>query len=571
MASTAVLAVIGGALAFLHFHEQPPVERTLRYTIAAPENSTMEGFAISPDGKRVVIAAAVNGRRQLWLRALDSFQSQPVAGTEDARNPFWSPDSRYIGFFADGRLKKVAASGGPAQVVCDAPSGGGGSWNRDNVIVFSPVSLGGASGYPIRQVSAGGGVPADVTKAKGVSYWPTFLPDGRHFLYGVAQVTPDQNGIYMSSLDGKEDQRVLPDFSQVAFAAGRLLFVRGNALMAEPFDATSGRVVGEAYPVAEGASRLISVSETGVLLYDSADRGTTRQMAWYDRRGKPLGTLGEPGFVKQPVMSPDEKSVAFERNSRSGFDIWLRDLSRGAEQRLTTDSLSNEAPVWAPKGDRIAFASNRSGTFNLYQKSTSGTGQDELLLATGIATIPTQWSHDGRFIVYMSEFDPKTKRDIWVLPLDNGTERKPLAFVHSEFNELYGQLSPDIRWMAYTSDQYGRPEVYVRPFPGGEFQQRISIAGGEQPRWRGDGKELFFLGADGKIMSVAVKTVAGTKPSFEAGTPQPLFEPHMAPTSPMFGYDVTANGERFLVVTAGGISASAPLNVVVNWAAGLRK
>jgi Tol biopolymer transport system component len=298
-------------------------------------------------------------------------------------------------------------------------------------------------------------------------------------------------------------------------------------------------------------------------------------LVWYDRGGKLLGGIGGGG-VAEPAISPDEKSVVFRRlRVGATADLWLRDLSRETEQRFTiTDRSLNWAPFWAPKGDRIAFGSNRDGGINnLYQKAASGSGQDELLLATGNPKYPSQWSHDGRFLVY-SELDPRTKYDIWVLPME-GAERKPLPLVRSPFNELHGQLSPDSHWMVYTSDESGQREVYVRPFPSGEGRWRMSIAGGEQPRWRGDGEELFFAGEDGKMMAVPVKARVpsgpGTTPSFEAGSPQPLFETHVVGLGgSVHDYDVTADGKRFLVATESGVTTSR-LTVVVNWAAGLTR
>jgi Tol biopolymer transport system component len=572
-----VLVIALGIPSFIYFRERPPLKTVLRYTIAAPENTTnLHTFAISPDGRLLVIAATVNGKRQLWLRALDSLQVRPVPGTDDAVFPFWSPDSRYIGFFAQGKLKKIAANGGPAQSLCDAPYGQGGSWSREGVIVFSR----GLSASAIQRVSAEGG--ADVTVRKGQTRFPVFLPDGHHFLYLLNGVSPDKNGIYISSLDGRENRRVLADSSSVSFASSRLLFIRENTLMAQPFDAARGKTLGDAIPVAESVSfstvashAPVTASETGLLLYESGGVTGVNQMALYDHRGKVLGTIGEPGVVYEPAISPDEKALVFSRASVSGSDLWLRDLTRGVDQRFTTDASINLAPVWSPKADRIAFTSNRgSGTYNLYQKAASGTGQDELLLTTGNVIWPTQWSRDGKFIVY-NERDPKTSLDIWVLPMDSGAERRPFPFLHSEFNESSGQLSPDIHWMAYTSDESGQREVYVRPFPAGEGQVKISIAGGEQPRWRGDGKELFFLGADGKMMAAAVSPMAGARPSFEPGAPLPLFEAHLAlsPGNGLFDYDVTPDGKHFLLDTvAGGGSASARvLNVVVNWDAGLKK
>jgi serine/threonine protein kinase len=565
-------AAIALVAAFLYFRQAPQAEHVLRSTIAAPANTTnIHSFAISPNGRYLAIAAEANGKRQLWLRALDALRAQPMPGTDEATYPFWSPDSRYIAYFAQGKLKKIPASGGPAQTICDVPVGNGGSWNRDDVILFSPSGAGTA----IQRVSAAGGVPADVAKREGVSLFPAFLPDGRHFLYVIGGGSVGQNGVYLSSLDGKENRRILPDLSSVTLAAGRLLFIRENTLMGQPFDAASGQARGEAYPVAEGVSFItlpnfapVTASEAGVLVYESGGEASGNQIAWYDRSGKLLVAVGAPGRVLDPAISPDEKTVAFRRARGTVGDLWLWDLTRGVEQRFTASDSFNAQPSWSPKGDRIAFHSTRGGgVFNLYQKAASGTGRDELLLANGNQKGVSQWSRDGRYIVYQ-ENDPKTKADIWVLPMDGRTERKPVPFLRSEFNELQGQLSPDGHWMAYTSDESGQREVYARPFPAAEGQWKISIAGGEQPRWRGDGKELFFWGADGKMMAVPVKIVAGASPSFEAGTPQPLFEAHVtrSPSNTLFEYDVSADGKRFLLVTDARAASAPSLTVVSNWA-----
>jgi serine/threonine protein kinase len=581
--AAAVLLIALGVVSLIHFREAPPQKVVLRYTITALENTTnLHSFAISPDGRYLAMAVEVNGTGQLWLRPLDTLQAQPMAGTEDATYPFWSPDSRYIGFFAQGKLKKIPASGGPAQSLCSAPTGLGGTWNRADMIVFTPTLIGSA----IQRVSASGGVPADVISNKGYSLFPAFLADGRHFLYVGYGLSVEQNGIYLASLDGKENRRILPEVSRVVFAAGQLLFIREKTLMVQAFDSTSGRTVGEAFPVAAPAISFstvtstyaqVTASETGVLLYQRGGNVAANQMAWYDRRGKLLGAIGAPGPVFDPALSPDEKSVVYRRALRASasisvWDLWLRNLARGVEQRFTTDASANVVPLWSPQGDRIGFASNRGGVYNLYQKAANGTGQDELVLASGNNRLPSQWSRDGRFIVYQ-ELYPRTDRDILVLPMEGRKERRPVAFLHSEFNELFGQLSPDSHWMAYTSDESGQREVYVRPFPGGEFQRPISIAGGEQPRWRGDGKELFFEGADGKMMAVAVKATVGIKPLFEPGAPQPLFEVHLAqdPTDVIFQYDVTTDGKRFLLNTVVGPLSAPVINVVVNWDAGLKK
>src|SRR5215469_12490868 len=317
VAAVATLALILGT--FFYFRKAPPAGHMLRYTIAAPENTTnLHSFAISPDGKLVAMAAEVKGKRQLWLRALDSLQVRPVPGTDEAAFPFWSPDSRYIGFFAQGKLKKIAASGGPVQSLCEVSSGYGGSWNRDNVIVFSPTF---ATGVAIRRVSATGGMPSDVIKSRGSSAYPVFLPDGHHFLYVFRGESADQNGIYLSSLDGTENRRVIPDVSSVVFAAGRMLFVRESTLMAQPFDSPSGQPVGEVFPVAEGISTMsvlgyapVTASETGALLYESGGDFGPNQMVWYDRGGKLLGNVSSPSQVFDPAISPDEKSILFRRS-----------------------------------------------------------------------------------------------------------------------------------------------------------------------------------------------------------------------------------------------------------------
>jgi serine/threonine protein kinase len=577
------LAVVGMltalAVSFIHFSEAPPQKAVLRYTIAAPENTTdLHSFAISPDGRTIAIAAEVKGKRQLWLRTLDALQAQPIPGTEDATYPFWSPDSRYIGFFAQRRLKKIATTGGLAQTLCDAPDGRGGSWSREDLIVFSPN---GGSRLALQRIPAAGGIPADATDTKGYYKNPVFLPDGRRFLYTASLDSPEKMGVYIGSLDSKESRRVLPDPSTVVFVGGRLLFVRENTLMAQPFDARSGLTTGEALPVAEGISFTtnvsyapISTSETGVLLYEAGGLTGPNQMTWYDRGGKPLGAVGTPGLGFDPAISPDEKSLVFRRPSDVGTDVVVRDLARGTEQRVTTGTFIKITPLWSPRSDRIAFASRRDGGIsNLYQKAASGTGQDELLLSVTNNTQLDQWSRDGRFIVY-SENDPKTRQDLWVLPMDGGVERKPVPFLRSEFNEFSGQLSPDDHWMAYTSDESGQREVYVRPFPAGEGRWKISLAGGEQPRWRGDGKELFFVSADGKMTSVAVEATVGTNASFRPGAPEPLFETHLARvgSAVVAQYDVTADGKRFLLNNTGvGGASTSMLNAVVNWDVGLKK
>jgi Tol biopolymer transport system component len=575
------------AIAFVHFREAPPQAPVLRYTMALPEDTQNAAFAVSPDGRSVAMALLVNSRPQLWLRRLDELQAHAMPGTDGANQPFWSPDSRYIGFFAQGKLKKISATGGPPQTLCDSVGVGGGSWNREGIILFSTSISQGA----LLRVPEGSGTPADVFRSSSEAYEsPVFLPDGRYFLYSKGRSDAEKNGIYVASLDGKTNYRVLPDHTYLVFAppapgtrVGHILFDRDGNLMAQPFDTSRNQPVDEVFTVAEGVLTLqnnyvpASVSDNGVLLYwTRGTQGPSNQLVWHDRAGKLPTPAGVTGNVIMPVISPDEKMIAYVRSPGSA-DIWLRDLARQTDIRFTSDSMQNFAPNWSPKGDRIAFRSNRAGKMGDLFWKANGSREAELLLSTSNPKVATQWSRDGRFIVYY-EIDPNTNRDIWILPVDESaaTAQKPIAVVHTRFDEMQGQLSPDNRWIAYTSDESGQREVYVRPFPGAEGLWKVSTAGGEQPRWRGDGQELFYAAADGKMNAVPVKASAGPNSAFQPGTPVPLFDTHLTGlgTALYFNYDVTSDGKRFLINSSVGdaaVSAVPPLTVVINWNAGQTK
>jgi len=588
-AFAALFILTSAILAAVYFRQPSQTAPVLRYTLALPDGGQIQAFAISPNGRYLVMAVLVKGKRQLWLRALDALQAQPMSFTEDASYPFWSPNSDYIGFFSGTSLKKVAITGGPSQTLCAAPQGRGGTWNRDDVIVFSP------SGNPsiaLQHVSAGGGTPVDIGAFKGTLKNPVFLPDGKHFVYNVSAATPEKNGIYLSSVDGKENRRLLPDVSSAIYAPspfdsnkGHLLFVREGTLMAQPFNAGSAQLAGDVAPLADNVSITqhgtyapVSASDTGIVMYAAGGTAFGTQIALFDRTGKMIQSVSAPGSVRFPILSPNEKFVAFTKFAQSNSDIEIHDLARATDIRFTSDPSLNITPIWSPRSDRIVFASNRKSSFNLYQKAVSGTGPDELLFENENQKFPSQWSRDGRFVVYQ-ELSPKMKRDIWVLPMgdtDSGkTSAKPIPAVQTEFEELFGQLSPDSHWIAYTSDLSGQNEVYVRPFPPAEGQWKISISGGMAPRWKGDGKELLFVSSDNKMMSAPVlMATPGSNPAFSVGTPTALFEVNIAHGSPdvLFEWDVTSDGKRFLVNAASNPGQpSSPLTVVVNWNSQSRK
>jgi len=564
------------AMAWVHFREASPPERLLRYTLAAPDKAQVHTFAISPDGRQIAVAATLEGKRRLWVRPLEALEPRALPGTDDAQYPFWSPDSRFIGFFAEGKLKKIEVSGGPPQVLCDASNGRGGAWFHDGFIVFAPDPAGG-----LQRVAAAGGVPGSVTKTKADHRFPVPLPDGQHFLYLVSADTPDKNGVYLRSLDGQENRRILSDESSVVPAPpapggrdGYLLFVRDATLMAQPFDFRTRQFAGDVFPFAEhvsfGANTSFApatASANGVVVYQTSRAVALNQLAWFDRAGKPVGIVGPPSPHISFSLSPDGGTVAFERvnTTASTGDLWLHDLSRGTETRFTFQGPRNQTPVWSPDGTRIVFSTNRSGHYDLFQKLASGAGQEEAVLATPYSKGAYQWSRDGRFLVYL-EVSPKTKDDLWVLPVTPGGDRKPIPFLQTEFNDLMGQLSPDSRWMAYTSDESGRREVYVRPFPAADGKWQISTDGGEQPRWRGDGKELYYVSGR-KIEAVDVKAPAGPNPSLVVSAPAALFEENLDISiggGVNYLYDVTRDGQRFLARIAPGSESESPLTVVVN-------
>lgn len=572
------IAIAIAALGFVYFWTPTKTENAKTiFFVLPPESTTFIGANnfISPDGRRIVFSAlSKEGKRQLWIRSFDSPDAQLLPGTEDGAQAFWSPDSRFIGFFAGSKLKKIDVSGGPAITLADAVTNHGGAWGRGDVILFGPMT-----GGPLFMISSNGGQPTpvtriDATRNETIHAWPSFLPDGRHFIYLARSANREKSAIYVASSDSNETKLLINADSTPAYAApGYVLFVRNRTLMAQPLDPDKLQLTGDPFPIAEqvgfntsNALGFFSVSHNGVLVYRTRVFADV-QVTSFDPSGKQiaqLATAGPTGQISGVVSSPDDKRVAITRidNQSASSDIFILDQDR--EIRFTFDAANDQSPVWSPDGRQIAFNSSRSGVFDLYVKSASGAGNEELLYQSNNTKGPHDWSPDGQYIIY-GELDPKTNVDLWVLPLFG--DRKPFVFLQTPFQENQARFSPSGRWVAYESNESGTSQVYVRPFPPSGGQWMVSTNGGSQPRWRADGKELFFIASDRKLSVVQVRESSN---AITFSNPKPLFE-----TRGISGlgssYDVNRDGQRFLMLVPIEETFPSPLTVVVNWTAGLKK
>jgi Tol biopolymer transport system component len=576
----AILATLAlMALATVHLREKESELPVLRFTIFPPEktafdftNAVQGPPALSPDGRRLAFRASGEGHSQLWLRTLDQVAAQPLAGTEGATFPFWSPDSRFIGFFAGGKLKRVDLSGGPPLTLADAPNGRGGSWSKEGVIVFAPTNR-----SALQSVTASGGATKPVTVLEGPAdrtshRFPWFLPDGRHFLYVSGINLPGR--LHLAALDSKQDKVLGPASSYVIYSQEHLLFLREDTLMAQAFDSRLLAAMREAVPIARhvaGVDAILhgafSVSENGTLVYQQT-APAPRTLVWFDRGGKRLSTVGEPADMGDLQLSPDRQSATVTVfDPRTGLgDIWIYDLTHGRPSRFTFGG-GNSAAVWSPDGRTIAY--NNSG--GLWQKPLSGLGDaQQLYRVDGYISSVSTWSPNG-FLVY----EPAAFLNLWLLPMAPGRpggERKPLPFLPASAVVSDGQFSPDGRWMAYASDETQRFEIYAIAFPEPGSKQQISAGGGIQPRWRRDEKEIFFRAPDDQLMAAQV-TVTGN--TLGVGSVRSLFglshDTRFSP--PHYTYDVSADGQRVLALVSAGqtTTTSQPLTVVQNWTAALKK
>ncbi|HWC65296.1 MAG TPA: protein kinase, partial [Thermoanaerobaculia bacterium] len=576
--AAAVLAVATLVLGYLWRRSAGNPAPMVQSSILPPEKSSFDftsgAMAIAPDGSRIAfVAPDPSGKNMLWVRPLSGLSAQPLAGTEGAKYPFWSSDSARIGFFMGGKLKKIDASGGPAETICDAVEGRGGTWNGEGTIVFTPNFNTG-----LFKVAAAGGAPVAITKLdlarkENTHRWPWFLPDGRHFLF-VNRTTgsgnePERTGIWVGALDGKTTELLRDVESEAQYASGHLLFVREGTLLAQRFSPGSRKVAGDAFPVAEHLQNLtgyslsmFSASQAGALVYMGGGSLGLSQLAWLDRTGRQIETVGNPGMIARPRLSHDEKRVAMDVRdaSSANTDVWVYDIARKTQTRLTFAPGFDGYPIWSSDDTRIVFTSDRKNPGDLYEKSSAGTGEEKLVLASDTLKAPFSWTADGSRIGFQT-FNAKTSNrtgDLWTFSF---ADQKATPYLETDFNEGEPAFSPDGKWIAYVSNESGKNEIYVRTFPdtGGKWQ--ISTAGGEDPVWSRDGTEIFYdVGT--RLMSVPVKT----SPAYEAGTPQLLFEARFRADNGV-QYDVSADGKKFLVDQDLTQAADAPITLVQNWLA----
>lgn len=584
----AVLIMFGAGLFVVGYVSRSiPEPQTIRASIPPPESavfsvasSIVASVGMSPNGRLLAFTAEEkNGVPRIWVKSLDNITSQPLSGTEYGYAPFWSPDNKWIGFFSTGKLKKVEAVGGPVETLCDANLGRGGTWNQEGVILFSPNIS-----QPLFQVAAKGGpcVPVtqlDASRQEVTHRWPQFLPDGKHYLFYVRSVG-SAAGVYVGLLGSTERLQLISSSTSAVYSPpGYLLFARGDALVAQHFDLTRMRVTSDPVVVARYVSIFpgfnyasFSVSQTGVLVYSSGPSEPGRQLAWYDRQGKQLGKVGPQEYISWPQLSPDGKRLAgrlFTQPS-GNFEIWTYDLARGVHTRASFSALTALAPIWSPDGKQIAYAHSalQASGDHMFLLDADGTGKEHPLeepLIEAIGNYPSSWSSDGRILLF-DHLDKSGKISVWALPLAG--DHKPYAVMQTQFNAQMGKISPDGRWLAYVSNDSGKDDVYVSPFSKDGARVQVSTLGGSQPRWRQDGRELFFVSPERNVM---IADLVQDRGELRVRDVRPLFALNLLGGLPGYIYDVTSDGQKFIASEDVRHTSSVPLTIIVNWSAELEK
>jgi len=552
-----------------HYHAPAVNTHALRFDIVPPGNGRFTigagsgGIALSPDGRTVAYVATLGERSGLWVRTLDGTVVRPLLGTEGASSPFWSPDSKSIAFFSEGKLRRMDLTAPAPNVIANALIGRGGTWTGDGRILFADLAT------AILQVPASGGTPTRLTKFDAANgdaahYWPQLLPGG-NFLYLAQSTKPDSSAVYAASLANPNNRvRLLTTDTNAIFASGFLLWVRGTTLMAQPFDPEKLKLTGEPVRVADPVGKSATTgrmnaaaSENGLLLYSAIG---SNQLTWLDPTGKPQGTLGEPNDYVIFRISLDGRRVAAAVGNPTRADLWLFDVQRGASSRFTFTGQAHSEPLWSPDGRTILYRAVNS----IFRKDASGAGEEQRVTQSASLQFPTDWSRDGRMVLF-NQFSPGTRSDLWVLPVtpEGRPTGQPQAYLHTQFNEQDGLFSPESnpRWVAYTSDESGQPEVYVQAFPQARGKFQVSAGGGHFPRWGPGARELFYVSLNDKLMAVDLKL---GKDSVEPSAPRELF-PLPTPTINFIPYDVSADGQRFLVQSPP--QQASPLTVITNWPA----
>jgi Tol biopolymer transport system component/predicted Ser/Thr protein kinase len=582
------LAVAFAALAYLHFRETPATEGSLRLSVSLPDSATPGFLELSPDGQRLAMVLVRPGSTQLYVRSLDSGELQPLSGTELARTPFWSPDGRFLAFFAESRLKVVPAAGGPARVLCgETGLGSGGTWSRNGVILFGDDH--GLRRVNADRANADEGAKGEQCSAVGNSdppggaAVPVFLPDANHFFYVRQGMDETTRGVFLASLDEPAGHKILDDVSSVVYtppsssgSRSHLLFLRENTLMAQPFDDSNLRPVGDPFTVASRASTSptqpqvgASASADGTLVYLSG-RSRETQLTWFDRTGKELGKVGPSANQSGLALSPDGNTVAIlRRDANNAPSVWLHDLTRDSESRLAPNSGGR---LWSPDSSRFWFSMAGPEGPGIYQQDLKA-GRAELLIANpggANAFNASDWSRDGRFVLYTA-IDPKTRADIWYLPLDSRKPdlQKAKKFMATDAIESQGQFSPDGKWVAFSSDETGKGNIYIRSFPNGSLVWKVSVDGGRDPRWRSDGKELYFVNivVSNRSSLFSVSVESDGRGGLRIGSPTKLFDVQAPVTVPQLNvwmYSPHPDKQRFLVNVQAGADQPT-VNVITHW------